>query len=70
VLARVSGKLVPLRKVAIPARLHAGGVLAYGAFSPLPSELLVRGADGKIIAREDRNEAAKSDTETCEGEAE
>jgi hypothetical protein len=70
VLARVSGKLVPLRKVAIPARLHAGGVLAYDAFSPLPSELLVRSPTGKIIASEDRSEAAKADTETCEGEAE
>ena len=70
VLARVSGKLVPLRKVTIPARLHPGGVLAYGAFSPLPSELLVRSPAGKIIASEDRSEAAKADTETCEGEAE
>ncbi|MGD0455545.1 MAG: hypothetical protein ABSB69_18320 [Solirubrobacteraceae bacterium] len=70
VLARVSGKLVPLRKVAIPARLHADGVLAYGAFSPLPSELLVRSPAGKIIASEDRSGAAKADTETCEGEAE
>jgi hypothetical protein len=70
VLARVSGKLVPLRKVAIPARLRAGGVLAYGAFSPLPSELLVRSPAGKIIASEDQSGAAKADTETCEGEAE
>jgi hypothetical protein len=70
VLARVSGKLVPLRKLAIPARLHAGGVLAYGAFSPLPSELLVRSPAGKVIASEDRSGAAKADTETCEGEAE
>jgi hypothetical protein len=70
VLARVSGELVPLRKVAIPARLHAGGVLAYGAFSPLPSELLVRSPAGKIIASEDQSGAAKADTETCEGEAE
>jgi hypothetical protein len=70
VLARVSGKLVPLRKVAIPARLHAGGVLVYGAFSPLPSELVVRSPAGKIIASENRSEAAKADTETCEGEAE
>jgi len=70
VLARVSGKLVSLRKVAIPTHLHAGGVLAYGAFSPLPSELLVRGPGGKIIASENRGEAAQADTETCEGEAE
>jgi hypothetical protein len=70
VLARVSGKLVPLRKVVIPSRLHAGGVLAYGAFSPLLSELLVRSPTGKTIGSEKRGGAAKADTETCEGEAE
>jgi hypothetical protein len=70
VLARVSGALVPLRKVVIPAHLHAGGVLAYGALSPLPTELLVRDASGRTIERANLAEAAKSDTETCEGEAE
>ena len=70
VLARVSGTLVPLRKVVIPAHLHAGGVLAYGALSPLPTELLVRNASGRTIDRANLAEAAKSNTETCEGEAE
>ncbi len=70
VLARVSGTLVPLRKVAIPARLHPGGVLVYGAFTPLPTELLVRNQSGKTVDRENLGEAAKSDTEMCEGEAE
>ncbi len=70
VLARVSGTLVPLRKVVIPAHLHAGGVLAYGELSPLPTELLVRDAHGRTIDRANLAEEAKSDTETCEGEAE
>ncbi len=70
VLARVSGTLVPLRKVVIPARLHPGGVLVYGAFTPLPTELLVRNPSGRIVDRKNLSEAAKSDTETCEGEAE
>ncbi len=70
VLARVSGTLVPLRKVVIPAHLHAGGVLAYGEFSPLPTELLVRDASGITIDRANLAEAATADTETCEGEAE
>jgi hypothetical protein len=70
VLARVSGTLVPLRKVVIPAQLHAGGVLAYGELSPLPTEVLVRDASGRTIDRANLAEAAKSDTETCEGEAE
>jgi hypothetical protein len=70
VLARVSGALVPLHQVVIPAHLHAGGVLVYGAFSPLPTELLVRNASGKTVDRKYFGEAATSDTETCEGEAE
>lgn len=71
VLARVSGKLVALNKLAIPARLHAGGVLAYGAFSPIPTELLTRGASGKIVSVDSNfATAAKATVETCEGEAE
>lgn len=70
VLARVSGTLVPLQKVAIPARLHAGGVLAYWAFAPLPTELLVRNASGHTVAIRNLSEAATASTETCEGEAE
>lgn len=70
VLVRVSGSLVPLRTVAIPTRLHAGGALAYGAFSPIPTELLIRDASGKTVSRQDLSEAAKFNIETCEGEAE
>jgi hypothetical protein len=70
VLALVSGKLVPLRTLAIPAHLHAGGELAYGTFSPLPTALVVRNASGATVARENLSGAATSTTETCEGEAE
>jgi hypothetical protein len=70
VLARVSGDLVPLRTVTIPAREHAGGVLVYGAFSPLPTELIIRNASGKTVNTTNLTEAAKSETESCEGEAE
>lgn len=70
VLARVSGKLVPLQKVTVPARLHARGVLAYGAFTPLPSELLIRNPAGKTVAARDLGRAVLIATETCEGEAE
>lgn len=70
VLARVSGALVPLREAAIAPRLHAGGVLAYGAFSPLPTELLIQDASGKTVASRNLGDAATSTTETCEGEAE
>lgn len=70
VLVRMAGTLIPLRKVAIPARLHAGGVLAYGALSPLPTELQIRDAHGRTVYSEDLRQAAQADTETCEGEAE
>jgi hypothetical protein len=70
VLARVAGGLVSLSKVAIPAHLHAGGVLAYGAFSPIPTELVIRDGRGRTIDTRDLSEAAKSNAETCEGEAE
>jgi hypothetical protein len=70
VLAQVSGGLVSLQKLAIPAHLHAGGVLAYGLFSSMPTSLLIRDAHGKTIATKNLGEAAKSDTETCEGESE
>jgi len=45
-------------------------VLAYGTFSPLPTELVVRDASGATIARENLSGAATEATETCEGEAE
>jgi hypothetical protein len=71
VLALVSGKLVPLRKVAIPASLHTHGALAYGAFSPVPTELLVTDAHGRTITGDGHfSEQARTTTETCEGEAE
>ena len=70
VLALVSGKLVPLRTLAIPAHLHAHGVLAYGVFSPLPTELVVHNARGATVASESLGQAATETTETCEGEAE
>jgi hypothetical protein len=70
VFARVAGELVPLRTLAIPARLRAGGVLVYGAFSPLPSELLIRDASGRTVRNDDLSQAAAAETETCEGEAE
>jgi hypothetical protein len=70
VLARVSGTLIPLHEVAIPARLHAGGLLAYGAFSPLPTELLLRGPSGKTLDSKNLSRAATEASETCEGEAE
>ncbi len=67
---RTPSGLVPLRKVEIPARLHADGVLAYGVFSPIPTEMVIQDEHGTTIARRDLSEAAAVTTATCEGEAE
>jgi hypothetical protein len=70
VLVRVSGSLRPLRRVRIPASLHAHGVLAYIALPSLPSELLVRTPAGRTILTEKLTRRAREARETCEGEAE
>lgn len=59
-----------LRLVAIPKRLHAGGILAYGAFATTPERLIVRDASGKTIATEDLSGQAAYHREYCEGYAE
>jgi hypothetical protein len=66
VLVLSAGKLTALRKLAIAAPLHAGGVLAYGGFSVSPTELLVRNAAGKTVFRESRIDAPSH--EECEAE--
>jgi len=68
VLARTPAGLTALEKVKIPADLHAGGVLAYGVFTPPPSALVVRGPAGKTVATERLH--TKGAVEQCEGEAE
>jgi hypothetical protein len=70
VLVRVAGVLTPLQEVAIPAQLHAGGALVYGAFSTPPTEVVVRDAHGRTLSSESLAESAKATTEQCEGEAE
>jgi hypothetical protein len=61
---------VALTIVAIPARLHPNGVLAYGAFSQIPSRLIVRDAGGQLIATEDLTTRVTEHREYCEGYAE
>lgn len=70
VLARTSGVLRPLHKVAIPAHLHAGGLLVYAAATAVPSELIVRDPDGNTILTEKLGRRGAEATETCEGETE
>jgi len=70
VLERTAGTLRPLQHVAIPAHLHAGGVLVYAASPTLPSELIVRGPGGQTILTEKLGRLGAEALETCEGEAE
>jgi hypothetical protein len=70
VFVRVAGKLNELRHVKIPADMHAGGVLAYGAFASAPEALIVRSPSGRTVQSEDRRSEATSQRETCEGESE
>jgi hypothetical protein len=66
VLLESAGHLIALPKVAIPRQLHTAGVLVYGAFSTLPSELIVRNARGKTLYSEDRRQLAKLELQQCE----
>ncbi len=70
VLAKVAGKLVPLRRVRIPASLHAGGVLVYLASEGQPEEVVVRSPSGQVAMSEDLSQKAIEGRETCEGESE
>jgi hypothetical protein len=55
----------------VPARLHLGGeILAYGAFAGVPSEVTVRDASGRVIARESLAKPATEHRAYCEGYAE
>jgi len=70
VLVRYSDQLAELRRVRIPAGMHAGGVLVYTAPPALPTELVLRGANGRTIASESLERLATETQETCEGEEE
>ncbi len=60
----------PLRIVAIPARLHADGALAYGVFAEAPARLIVRDAGGRTLSSVDLTAEDKKRREYCEGYAE
>ncbi len=70
VWARGPGGLVRLRQARLPASLHERGVLAFAAFPAVPSELIVRAADGKTVYVRKLAGIAREARETCEGEAE
>lgn len=70
VLAKVSGTLVPLSRVRLPASLHMRGVLVYLASTGQPEEIVVRSPSGKLLMSENRVSRATEGRETCEGESE
>lgn len=70
VLVKVAGKLEPLRRVRIPASMHAGGALVYAALGSAPEAIVVRTPSGKTVQSEDMSSQSKQTRETCEGEAE
>lgn len=70
VLVRTPEGLVPLTKVAIAAKFHSEGPLVYGAFTTLPSELVVRRRNGSILYTESLVAKGKEDAEFCAGYSE
>jgi hypothetical protein len=70
VLARTPAGLVPLTKVALATDLHSGGPLVYGAFSTMPSELVILRSDGSTLYSESLAAKAKEEAEFCEGYSE
>jgi hypothetical protein len=64
------GVLTPLNTVAVPSYLHAGGVLAYGAFSAPPGDLVVKDAHERVLSRLSLSLSQRLPLERCEGEAE
>jgi hypothetical protein len=70
VLARTSAGLVPLATAPIAPSLHSGGPLVFGAFSTLPSELVVLRSDGSTLYSESLATKDQEEREFCEGYAE
>jgi hypothetical protein len=70
VTARIPQGAVALNVVPIEPRLHAKGPLVYGAFSALPSELTVLGANSSTVYTENLQAQATEAAQFCEGYAE
>ena len=67
VLARTTEGLVALTKVELSAKLSSEGPLIFGVFGAIPSELIIRRADGSTLYTESLAANAKEETEYCEG---
>ncbi|HEX4187230.1 MAG TPA: hypothetical protein VHY83_04960 [Solirubrobacteraceae bacterium] len=69
-VARTPQGSVALNAVPVEPRVHAKGPLVYGAFSFLPSELTVLGANGSPVYTENLQAKAAEAAQFCEGYAE
>ncbi len=69
-VATATTPLSPLTEVPLPAALKLKGTLAYALRAGVPTELVVRGASGAVLVKEDLMARAKRETEYCEGYAE
>jgi hypothetical protein len=69
-LAVTSAGLLPLSKLALPAALHAHGVLVYGAFTTGVAKVLVRDPAGRTVFTEPLGASTTELGEECEGERE
>jgi hypothetical protein len=70
VLARTPEGLVALSKLEVAAHFQSKGPLVYGAFSSVPSELIVRRSDGSTLYTQSLTARAREGVEFCEGYAE
>jgi hypothetical protein len=70
VVARTPQGVLALNVVAVQPRVHAKGLLVYGVFSALPSELTVLGANGSTVYTENLQAKATEAAQFCEGYAE
>ena len=70
VVAQTPQGTVALNIVPVEPRLHAKGLLAYGVFSTLPSELTVLRTSGSAVYTENLQAKATEAAQFCEGYAE
>jgi hypothetical protein len=67
VMARTPQGAVALNVIPVEPRAHAKGLLVYGVFSALPSELTVLGANGSTVYTEDLQAKDTEAAQFCEG---
>lgn len=70
VVVDAGGVRTRLSNMAVPSYLHAGGVLAYGAFSAPPGDLVVKDVHEHVLSRLSLNPPHGLPFERCEGETE